>query len=71
MATTAITASTMFALSTLRKNLSISLKLKLNRADSRVCKSNVVHLESLSRKLKLLLEFVSCSMLKLGRIFYV
>ncbi|KAL4191324.1 hypothetical protein AMTRI_Chr07g29270 [Amborella trichopoda] len=82
MTTTAITASTMIVLSTLKKYLSFSIakisenksslnhgKLKLKRVDSRVCKSNGVHLESLNRKSKPLLEFVASFMLKLGRIF--
>ncbi|KAL4192108.1 hypothetical protein AMTRI_Chr06g170590 [Amborella trichopoda] len=84
MATTVVTASTMIAHSTLKKNLSFSItkisenkssldhgKLKLKRVDSRARKSNGVHLESLSRKLRPLLEFVASSMLKLGRIFDV
>ncbi|KAL4201220.1 hypothetical protein AMTRI_Chr02g257570 [Amborella trichopoda] len=84
MPTTAITARTMIALSTLKKNLSFSIvkilenkssldheKLKLKRADSRVCKSNGVLPKSLSRKLKPLLEFVASSILELRRIFYV
>ncbi|KAL4180987.1 hypothetical protein AMTRI_Chr12g235100 [Amborella trichopoda] len=67
MATTSITTSTMIALSTLNPSFFIANilenkrslghgNLKLKRAYSRVCKSNGVHLESLSRKLKPLLE---------------
>ncbi|KAL4192636.1 hypothetical protein AMTRI_Chr06g195180 [Amborella trichopoda] len=73
MITMASTASTVIALSTLKKNLSFFVakiletkssldhrKLKLKRANSRVCKSN-----------RPLLEFVASSMLKLRRIFDV
>ncbi|KAL4185722.1 hypothetical protein AMTRI_Chr10g232100 [Amborella trichopoda] len=85
MATYVIIASTTIVFSTLKKNLNFSIakitenksspdhhgKLKLKRANSSVCKSNGVHLEYLSKKLKPLLEFVASSTFKLGRIFYV
>ncbi|KAL4199991.1 hypothetical protein AMTRI_Chr03g54140 [Amborella trichopoda] len=82
MATTAITAIIAIALCTLKRNPSFSIaknsedksslecdNCKLKRAYSRVYKSIGVHLGSLRRKLKPLLEFVASSMLKLGRIF--